>query len=91
MACWFHCCGCSNCNRHMFDRKILMWVAQGGDSLWGVRMAAIHDYCSPDCHIGPKLSQAKDFDDQTQCSCLIGATGSLWTSELASLCTGAMC
>ncbi|EGC49769.1 predicted protein [Histoplasma capsulatum var. duboisii H88] len=54
----------------MFDRKILMWVAQGGDSLWGVRMA------------GPKLSQAKDFDDQTQCSCLIGATGSLWTSEL---------
>jgi predicted adenine nucleotide alpha hydrolase (AANH) superfamily ATPase len=66
----------------MFGRKKLMWVAQGGDSLWGVRMAAIHDYYSHDCHARlQQLSQAKDFYDQTRCSCLIGATGSPWTKQ----------
>jgi hypothetical protein len=25
-----------------------LWVAQGGNSLWGVRMAAICDYHNPD-------------------------------------------
>ena len=84
MARWFHCCGCSNFDRHMFGRKKLMWVAQGGDSLRCVRMAAIHGYRSPDCHARlQQLSQAKDFYDQNRCSCLIGATGFPWTSEPA--------
>ena len=84
MARWFHCCGCSNFNRHMFGRKKLVWFAQGGDSLRGARMAAIHGYRSPDCHARlQQLSQAKDFYDQTRCSCLIGATGSPLTSEPA--------
>ena len=84
MARWFHCYGCSNFDRHMFGREKLMWVAQGGDSLRGVRMAAIHGYRSPECHARlQQLSQAKDFYDQTRCSCLIGATGSPWTSEPA--------
>lgn len=84
MARWFHCCGRSSFDRHMFGRKNLMWIAQGSDSLRGVRMAAIHGYRGPDCHTRlQQLSQAKDFYDQARCGCLIGATGSPWTSEPA--------
>ena len=66
----------------MFGRREPLWVAQGGDSLWGVGMAAIRDYHNPDYQARlQEHSPAKDFYDQSRYTYLICGIGSPWTSE----------
>lgn len=66
----------------MSDRREPLWVAQGGDSLWGVGMAAIRYYHNHDCQARlQQHSPAKDFYDQSRYTYLISGIGPPWTSE----------
>lgn len=66
----------------MSGRREPLWGAQGGDSLWGVGMAAIRYYHNPDSQARlQQHSPVKDFQDESRYTYLISGIGPPWVSE----------
>lgn len=87
MARWFYRRGYQHRDQCVPGRRERLWVDQGGDSLWSIRMAAIHDYHSPDYQAclqerwPDKDFQVNKFFDLCRYAYLNSGIGFPWISQ----------